>query len=181
MSKNKTVTLHMNAKLQPEHMQEFYRQPLAELLDEEELGYVTDAKTLRDNIGEFCGCEITIECNRGKEEELVDYLKKLSIPCGSFLTVGRKNIPVGKIEGMAVYINGTDLPDEVYKTCSVKYVREELCKLFGGELAFVSYWEGTTETAIYFYGESFHDMQSKSEAFIKGYPLCAGCRVVRVC
>ncbi len=43
---------------------------------------------------------------------------------------GRKIVvPFGVAEGVAVYMNGTDLPEEVYKTCDSGVVIDTLQKL----------------------------------------------------
>jgi len=43
-----------------------------------------------------------------------------------------------------------------------------------------SYWEGSTYTALYFYGLSFSKMKESVETFIAQYPLCQKCRIEQI-
>ena len=43
-----------------------------------------------------------------------------------------------------------------------------------------SYWEGSTYTALYFYGTSFAEMKEKIEPFIASYPLCQKSRIEQI-
>jgi hypothetical protein len=51
-------------------------------------------------------------------------LERLGAPKGSQLVVdgGGREIPFGATEGLAAYLNGTDLPDTVYRTSDVNVV-----------------------------------------------------------
>lgn len=73
---------------------------------------------------------------------------------------------MGTLEGLAYYSNGVDLPDEVYKTCDINYVIEQMEQAIEGIGRMYSYWEGAKYTALYFYGNSFAEMKKKIEPFI---------------
>lgn len=79
-----------------------------------------------------------------------------------------------------MYLNGTDLPNEVYETCDSNHVLSECERLLqtGGRV--LSWWQGPTETAIYMYGASFDDMRARIESLLAVYPLCQKCRVERI-
>ncbi len=64
--------------------------------------------------------------------------------------------PFGKLEGLAIYINGTDLPDEVYQTCDINFVVETINQKIADQGAIQGYWQGATETAL-FHGVSVFD------------------------
>jgi hypothetical protein len=81
---------------------------------------------------------------------------------------------------LAVYLNGTDLPREVYETSDVNVVVEELTRLLGNEGKLHSYWKGPEQTALYLYGSSFERMRTATAAFVASYPLCQRARVVRI-
>jgi hypothetical protein len=89
-------------------------------------------------------------------------------------------IPFGDSAGLAVYLNGTDLPSHVYQECDANVVRSEMHRLLEGIGSVVSEWDGPTETAIYAYGASFKEMSERLAAFLTTYPLCERCRVVQI-
>ena len=88
--------------------------------------------------------------------------------------------PLGQLQGLALYLNGTDLPDEVYAESDVNEVWDACERLLADEGEPMSYWEGDTETAIYCYGKNFQEMQRRLQPFLDEYPLCAQCRVVQI-
>ena len=87
---------------------------------------------------------------------------------------------LGKAEGLAVYLNGTDLPAETYKSCDSNFVYSEFDRRLAGEGRVLSHWQGPTETALYMYGGSFAAMKQRIEPFIASYPLCERCRIAQV-
>lgn len=89
-------------------------------------------------------------------------------------------IEVGTLEGLAYYSNGVDLPDEVYQTCDINYVIEQMEKAIEGIGRMYSYWEGNTYTALYFYGTSFAEVKEKIEPFIAVYPLYQKCHIEQI-
>jgi hypothetical protein len=110
--------------------------------------------------GEIEYCDVEIELADDSEEmieRLILVLEKLGAPKGSKLFVNERGqeIPFGTLEGLAVYLNGTDLPASTYQECDVNFVYSEFDRLLEGIGSVHSYWEGPTETALYMYGESF--------------------------
>ena len=89
-------------------------------------------------------------------------------------------IEVGTLEGLAFYVNGTDLPDEIYESCDINHVIEQMESAMNGIGRFYSYWEGNEWTALYFYGVSFVEMKQKIEPFIASYPLCQKSRIEQI-
>lgn len=94
-------------------------------------------------------------------------VEDMGVPKGSFLIwtdeFGRDvRLPVGRLEGLAVHINGTDLPEEVYRTCDINFVVERMDALMEGIGRQYSYWEGEQETSLYFYGTSYEKMLEAS-------------------
>ncbi len=59
-------------------------------------------------------------------EWLVNLLNAIGIPKRSGLRGIESPINVGKLEGLAVCMNGTDLPEEIYKSCDINYAIEQL-------------------------------------------------------
>ena len=81
---------------------------------------------------------------------------------------------------MAVYLNGSDLPAEVFASCDVNFVISEFSRLLGTGGCILSNWEGPAETALYMYGSSFAGMRGRIEDFLAAYPLCRKCRVAQI-
>ena len=66
----------------------------------------------------------------------------------------RDVVEINVTEGLAVYLNGTDLPDEVYATSDVNELIAGMHGSLGDEGRMQSYWQGPRETALYLYGSS---------------------------
>lgn len=58
----------------------------------------------------------------------------IGIPKGSALlcTAPEIKIEVGTLEGLAFYVNGTDLPDEIYESCDINHVIEQMESAMNG-------------------------------------------------
>ncbi|MGI9419726.1 MAG: hypothetical protein ACR2RA_18020 [Geminicoccaceae bacterium] len=178
------VTVRLNARLQPLDRGDIYEDPLAEALEASSLGAVTGGGTQLAEEGgiEFCDIELVLKkADVETLDRVVAALEKLGAPKGSKLLHGElEERSFGKNEGLAVYLNGTDLPDEVYQTCDVNHVIGEFDRLLDGVGSFQSYWEGPTETALYLYGEDAEKMRGLIAPFMTSYTLCQQARVEQI-
>ncbi|WP_299828051.1 hypothetical protein [uncultured Roseobacter sp.] len=179
------VVAQLNAQVQPVDRYEYYEAPMAEILQEAGLGEVTGGGTmlLADHAGiQYCDLEIlTQDTSPQTLAFLRNALESLGAPKGSLLKVdGLEDMPIGKAEGMGIYLNGTDLPDDVYATSDVNEVIETCEALMEGIGAFRGHWDGNTETGLFFYGESYGLMKAAVTEFVENYPLCARCRFEQV-
>jgi hypothetical protein len=179
------VVAQLNCRVQPMHRGEFFEDPLEERLRVEGLGTITGGGTLQKTTGEIEHCDVEVQLKSGSMEvaqRIIALLEELGAPKGSKLHVESSGIeiPFGRTEGLAIYLNGTDLPDEVYESCDSNVVYDELDRLAAPGGRVLSYWQGPTETAFYLYGESFAAMQSAIEGFVSSYPLCQRARIERV-
>lgn len=176
------ITLKLNARFQPKHRFEL-EDALQEILEKNQMGEITGGGTAQNSDGEIACCDIEIclaEDQKDAVEWLVDLLNHIGIPKGSVLQGVTPEIEVGTLEGLAYYSNGVDLPDEVYKNCDINYVCEQMEKAIEGIGRMYSYWEGSRDTALYFYGTSYAEMKKRMEPFIASYPLCQKCRVEQI-
>ena len=179
------LVAQLNAKVMPLDRGELFEDPLDIALKAATFGEVSGGGTLQAESGEIEHCDIEIECQDLSEELfalIVSTLEALGAPKGSKLhieTQGRE-LPFGKLEGLAVYLNGTDLPDEIYRDSDSNFVRDEFERLLGTEGRVLNWWQGPTETALYMYGSSFSTMRDRLATFIASYPLCQQCRVVQI-
>jgi hypothetical protein len=171
--------------LQPVHRGEFFEDALDAELKKGQLGEVSGGGTLQTPGGKIEYCDIEIELSgdpSAAEHMVISTLEALGAPKGSKLHVEAegRTVSFGINEGLAVYLNGTDLADEVYQECDSNFVYSEFDRLLQGNGRVLSYWQGPTETAFYAYGQSFEGMHRCLAGFLATYPLCHKCRVVQV-
>ena len=181
------ITLNLNARLQPMHRGDL-EDALDEVLEKLDIGFVDGGGTLMSPSGEVKSCDIELDLNDGSEEtiaKLEEIIEDIGVPKGSkLLWIGADDEtierPVGCLEGMALYLNGIDLPDEVYESSDINYVIEQLESRMDGIGRLYSWWEGPQNTALYFYGQSYEKMSAAIQDFIAEYPLCQKCVVERI-
>jgi hypothetical protein len=180
------VIARLNARVQPIDRGDYFEDPLGKALSEMGLGEVTGGGTqLADEPAgiEFCDVEICLSETTDEALTLIAArLEQLGAPKGSRLIVeadGRE-IPFGVMEGMAVYINGNDLPDSVYAECDFDIVIEEFNKAMGEKGKCRGHWHGSRESGIYCYGPSYAAMKAAIASFLASYPLCEGARVEQI-
>ncbi|NIM92180.1 MAG: hypothetical protein GTO18_00485 [Anaerolineales bacterium] len=179
------VIARLNDRAQPMDRGDIYEDPLDKILRDTGKGEVTGGGTQLSANGEIDYCEVEIILLDLSEETLnlvKLVLEKLGAPKGSKLLTGSagEELPFGNLEGLAVYLNGTDLPESTYQDCDVNYVYEEFERLLDGIGSVHSYWEGPTETALYMYGSSYVAMKDAIADFLDSYPLCERVRVIQV-
>jgi hypothetical protein len=184
--KGEIVTARLNARLQPMHRGEHFDDPLMDALTADGLGEITGGGTqlAQDREGIVCSdLEIAIPAtDEATISALIEKLEALGAPKGSTLIVENdgREFPFGKNEGVAVYLNGVDLPDEVYRNCNLDEVVETFDRLLQGKGKFMSFWQGERETALYLYGRCFDEMTAAIAPFMASYPLCRKSRVEQI-
>ena len=180
------VIARLNARVQPIDRGDFYEDPLEETLMKLGVGTVTGGGTqLADEPAGIEFCDLEIRLNNADAETLenvVERLEALGAPKGSRLIVESENreIPFGKFEGLAVYLNGVDLDDEVYESCQLDDVIENFNALMGDDGQYRGFWQGSRETGVYCYGASYQAMKEAIAPFLNTYPLCEGARVEQI-
>lgn len=162
-----------------------YEFPLVSALRAQHLGEVTGTSTCMSRELEVEYVELDLDLyqlDAGIETARL-VLESAGAPAGSEFRVkrdsGEQVIRFGRQEGLAVYLDGINLPDEVYDTCTC----DGLAVLISGELASVGgeirgSWVGRSETSIYLYGPDAEQMFAAIEPILTVYPLCRNARVV---
>ena len=175
------LILHLNARFQPIDRFEL-EDALQEIFEKNNAGEVIGGGTLLKENGEIESCDIEIDLyeNQKNPDWLEGLLNNIGIPKGSVIQGIEPPICVGTLEGMAIYLNGTDLPEEVYKNCDVNYVIAQLEQAVDIIGSMYSYRELNEFTALYFYGVSFSMMKERIEDFVSTYPLCQKCRIEQI-
>jgi hypothetical protein len=176
----------LNARIMPLDRGERYEDPLGEALGGNGFGQVTGGGTMQSKEGEiaYCGIDLDLFDVPQGVPFICEFLARCGAPKGSKLQYendGRKvEVPFGVAEGLAVYLNGTDLPDQVYRDCDVNEVYDEINRRLGDRGTIQGYWQGPTETALYLYGHSAEEMRDLISGYMAEYPLCQRARVVRI-
>lgn len=179
------VTVRLNDRARPMDRGDIYEDPLAELLESRGIGKVVGGGSQLAMNREISFCELELELNDASDATLriiTDALDKMGAPKGSNLILHepKREIPFGNNEGLAVYLNGTDLPKEVYETSDVNFVIEEFVRLLDPVGHIHSFWEGAAETGLYMYGHSFQEMKERLAGFMESYPLCQKARMSQI-
>ncbi|QHQ34227.1 hypothetical protein GO499_02985 [Algicella marina] len=179
------VRARLNARVQPIDRGEYFEDPLDEFLREAGLGEVTGGGTqmAEEPAGiEFCDVEIRLTDDSDETVALlIGHLEGLGAPMGSrLIREGSEELPFGVLEGLGLFLNGTDLDEEIYSTSDVNHVITECQQLIAQGDSFRGHWQGSRETALYFYGPSFAEMRAAIEGFVAEYPLCQRARIEQI-
>lgn len=176
----------LNARLMPIDRGERFEDPLDGALRKQGWGSVTGGGTMQSKAGEidYCGIDLDLLNLPESVPFVCDFLTKAGAPKRSVLEYSDNGVeckaPFGRLEGLAIYLNGSELPKKVYQECDINVVCERVEALLGDRGDRWSHWQGPTETALYYYGDCFDTMRRLIADFVAEYPLCARCRIVQI-
>jgi hypothetical protein len=111
---------------------------------------------------------------------VVDFLRDLGTPKGSVVVVDDLEQDFGTNEGLALYLDGTNLAPEVYATLDVNEFLDELHESLGGTGTIQGFWESDDTTAVYLYGPSAEMMESAVSELLSVHPLARGRHLDRI-
>jgi hypothetical protein len=184
------IYVTLNARLQPLDRGERFEDPLVELLADKLRDVdVSGGGTLLNEKREPSTCDIDLSVKGNPDEALrviVAALERLGAPKGSVARVGgadrdkEREVKFGVTEGIAIYLNGADLPDEAYQTNDVNELVARLDASLGDAGQMYSHWQGPTETALYYYGPSAARMRELVAAVLGTHPLGQLSRVEQI-
>ena len=181
------LRISLNEKIMPLDRGEVYEDPIDEILKRHNIGEVTGGGTLQLETGEIKYCNIEIFINSDIIDSITirllkDNIEELGAPKGSKIIVENtgEEIEIGKLEGIGFYLDGLNLPEEVYKKCDINEVIGALSERLGDHDKIIRYGQGNDETALYFYGKSFFDMKEQTKEYINEYPLCRNARIEQI-
>lgn len=172
----------INARVLPMDRGERYEDPLMEALEENGLAEVTGGGTMQAASGEilYCGIDLDLFDVEKAVPFVCEFLGECGAPIGSKLEYEQDGksveVPFGFLEGLAIYFNGTELPSEVYETCDINHVFDEINRLLDDRGEIQGHWQGPTETALYLYGYYAEEMKERIASFMAEYPLCQRAR-----
>lgn len=175
------VILELNARLQPMHRGEIFEDMFEEMFERFGIGEITGAGTFQMATGEVEKCDISMSVLKNKLNPFISLLKRIDIiPKGSKLIINGEETPIGTAQGMAIYLNGTELDEEVYKNNDINQLIEQLDKSLENIAQRLSHWESPTETALYYYGKDYIAMKKAILPITKKHPLCQKCRTEKI-
>jgi len=179
------VTFQLNGRLQPIHRDASFGHPLEEALSARGIGELDGGGTQQMPTGEVEYCDVVAlirEPIATNAAAAAAFLAGLGAPAGSHYRVDGSDdkVPFGVTQGLALYLNGTDLPAETYATADVNELIERLIEALADHGALKSHWRGPAETALYFYGKTFDAMAAAIAPVIASHPLAQQGRVEQI-
>ena len=176
-----SVVLELNARLQPVHRGEIFEDMFEEMFDRFGIGEITGAGTFQMTTGEVEKCDISMSVYNDKINPFISLLKRIDIiPKGSKLIINGEETLIGTAQGMAIYLNGSDLSEDVYKNNDINQLIEQLDKALDNIAQRLSHWEGPSETALYYYGKDYISMKKAILQITKKHPLCEKARIEKI-
>lgn len=179
------LEVRINARLHAVQRGDRYEDPLAFWLEQHFPGSrVTAAGTLLSADAEPVSCAVRADVV-GDPTEVRDavaaFLDHLGTPRGSAVIVdGLDPLPFGTTEGLALYLDGSGLPPEVYAAHDVNEFLDEVHEALGGTGTLQSFWETEHTTAVYLYGPSAEDMRAALAELLDAHPLARNSRLERI-
>jgi len=178
------VTARIWEPIEPIARGERYEDPLQAALQAAQLGTVDGGGSQLTKLGEVQFAELELHlANLDAAIDLVQrVLEEAGAPQGSelrFSEPGRSPITFGTQQGLAIYLDGVSLPQEVYATLDLAAVVEQIEDALGlGGKSLRGSWGGPEETSLYFYGPDAEQMFRRVEPLLLKLPILQNARVV---
>jgi len=157
-----------------------YEDPLDTALRGATLVEVTGGGSQLGALGEieFADVEIQVANLDDAVPVILDVLQRAGAPVGSqLLREGGVIREFGEQQSVAVYLDGTTLPDEVYANLDFDDVIARLTEAAGAD-SYHGYWPGPQETGLFFFGRDAESTFSALEAVLRQLPIGQNARVV---
>ena len=186
------LTILLNDKITPISRGYLYENPLDEKLKALNFGEVTGGGTYLEDKAvkgpdevNSVDIEIFITSKIGKNDvimTIIQFLESIGVPKGSKIEKGpnHNEVQFGNLEGMAVYLDGVNLSKEVYKNSDPNILEENIKKLCNIKSDVVRSWQGNSESAIYFYSDSFNKMSEAIKHLVETRPDFVNSRIVQI-
>ena len=91
-----------------------------------------------------------------------------------------QEIPFGKNEGIAIYLDGENTEEQNQESYNFDFVQSEISKRTNTSSSTERYWKGNSTTGLYFYGQSFDKMKDEVSQFMSTYPLYKSARIAQI-
>ena len=135
-----------------------------------------------DELGRIAYADVEIElANLDEALRIVaDALEVAGAPEGSELIQASDNRVLrefGKLQCLAIYLDGTSLPDEVYADLDFEAVVEAIGAAAGDD-SYRGFGQGPEETGLFFFGSDAEAMFARVEPLLRRLPIGQNARVV---
>ncbi len=176
------VLARMYEHIEPIDRGDRYEDPLDAALEKQGIGRVTGGGSQLDELARITYVDIEIElADLDQAPRIVtDALEAAGAPEGSELVDaadGRVLREFGKQQCLAVYLDGTSLPSEVYADLDFEATVDELGAAAGDD-SFRGFWQGPEETGLFFFGPDAEEMFARVEPVLRRLPIGQNARVV---
>ena len=176
------VLARVYENIEPIDRGERYEDPLDAILKSATIGSVTGGGSQLNELGgiDFADVEIELANLDGAVDTVVEALERAGAPQGSELidgSDGRILREFGRLQCLAVFLDGTSLPDQVYADLDFDAVIGEI-QAAAGENSYRGFWQGPQETGIFFFGPDAEAMFARVEPVLHRLPIGQNARVV---
>ena len=160
-----------------------YEDPLQAVLEQAKIGRVTGGGSQLNELGGIAFADVEIELASLDEPALrivADALEKAGAPQGSELIAAREDRLLrqfGSQQCLAIFLDGTTLPDEVYADLDFEAVVAEIGAAAGDD-SYRGFWQGPEETGLFFFGPDAEAMFTRVEPVLRRLPIGQNARVV---
>jgi hypothetical protein len=157
-----------------------YEDPLHEVLEAAQAGAVTGGGSQLTESGgiEFVDVEIELANLDAAIDLVANTLEAAGAPQGSEIRHEDKVVRVfGRQQCLAIYLDGTSLPGEVYANLDFDHVVSEIGTVAGPD-SYHGCWQGPEETGLYFFGSDAEEMFTRVEPLLRTLPIGQNARVV---
>ena len=179
------VTARLLEPIQPIARGDRYEDPLHAALQEAGLGEVDGGGSQLAPNGEVRFAEVAIYlADLDRAVQLTkDTLEGGGAPEGSELIfapeAGRAPLPIGRLQSLALYLDGVSLPEQVYAELDFDRVLADIEQVLAQATpALHDTWMGPEETGLYFFGSDAEEMFKRAEPTLRRIPVCQNARVV---
>jgi hypothetical protein len=160
---------------------ERYEDPLDAVLRQGGVGEVTGGGSQLSETGEidFADVEIAVANLDDAVPVIVATLETAGAPVGSELIADDGSVlrEFGGRQSLAVYLDGTTLPDDVYAALDFDALVGQLTQA-AGEDSYHGCWQGPEETGLFFFGSNAEAMFARVEPALRARPIGQNARVV---
>ena len=159
-----------------------YEDPLQDALDKACAGRVTGGGSQLDELGGITFVDIEIELANldAALRTVTAALEAAGAPQGSELLLASDESVLrefGTQQCLAVFLDGTSLPDDVYAELDFEAVVEEIGAA-AGEGSYRGFWQGPEETGLFLFGPDAEAMLARVEPVLRRIPIGQNARVV---
>ena len=174
------VTARLYEHIGPMDRGSRYEDPLQAALDEKRTGEVTGGGSQLNASGgiDFADIEIELADLDAALDLVIVTLERAGTPQGSEIIQGDRVLrEFGTQQCLAIYLDGTSLPDEVYANLDFDQVVKDLGALAGPD-SYHGAAQGAEETGILFFGSDADAMFARVEPLLRTLPIGQNARVV---